>query len=334
MAGRGATRKHHRRPIRGVLAKGVGSVLIAVGGLLALGLRHNARDFRDKTPIAQKLPAIIGAIGCLSAGGWLVTRGKQHLARDADDVLTRDKRPPVLYLRSFKADKSARKQVGTASLVAVLSEEEQLASVLGRLGPFVAIGRPGEKLPQLGAARKYVTDEQWQQTVGELMDRARLVVFRAGDSEGLAWEIEQAGRRLAPWRIIIIVPFGKKKYDRFRPTAERALGRALPDHPGTVVPVGSVQGIVRFRDDGTPKFVTMRSSGFFRTSPAQPLAASFNGSLKAVFRQQGIAWSKPPVNGVRVLIVGVLILSLLTGAVLLGLVLTGQLGPEAGVGSS
>lgn len=334
MAGTRATKKHRRKPLRGALAKAVGSVLIVVGGMLALGLRHNARDFRDKTPFAEKLPAIIGAVVCLSAGGWLVTRGKQHLARDADDVLKRDKRPPVLYLRSFKADKSARKQVGFASLVAVLSEEEQLAAVLGRLGPFVAIGRPGEKLPQLGAARKYVTDEQWQQTISELMDRARLVVFRAGDSEGLAWELEQAGRRLAPWRIIIVVPFGKKQYERFKPTAERALGRALPDHPGAVAPVGSVQGIVRFRDDGSPKFVTMRSSGFFRTSPAQPLAASFTGALKAVFRQQGVAWSKPPVNGVRVLVVGILVLSLLTGAVILGLVLTGQIGPDSSIAAS
>jgi len=169
----------------------------------------------------------------------------------------------------------------------------------------------------------------WQETVAGLMDRARLVVFRAGAGDGLAWEIEQAGRRLQPWQIIVIVPFGKKKYERFRPSAEQALGRALPDHPGVIAETGMIDGIVRFRDDGSPKFVTLKKSGFFRTRASNPLVSQFNGALRAVFRQQGVAWSKPPVNLARLYVVGMLLLAVLGGAVVLGLILTGQMEASA-----
>jgi hypothetical protein len=51
---------------------------------------------------------------------------------------------------------------------------------MSKIGPFVAIGRPGERLPQLGAIRLYVADPEWQEMVTRLMSEAALVVLRAG----------------------------------------------------------------------------------------------------------------------------------------------------------
>ena len=52
---------------------------------------------------------------------------------------------PVLYLRSFEDDQRASRLKGR------LTEEEHLASVLSQIGPFVAVGRPGEALPTVGS---------------------------------------------------------------------------------------------------------------------------------------------------------------------------------------
>jgi len=60
------------------------------------------------------------------------------------------------------------------------TEEVIVARVMNQVGPFIAIGKPGEELPDLGAARTYVGSANWQDKVNELVPRAQLVVFRFG----------------------------------------------------------------------------------------------------------------------------------------------------------
>jgi hypothetical protein len=107
--------------------------------------------------------------------------------------------PPVLYLRSFDDDRHG------AQLKGGLTEEEHLGDVLGQLGPFVAVGRPGETLPEAGAARFYLADADWQTEVATLLGTARLVVIRTGRSAGLGWEVQQAVRLLTPERLVLVV---------------------------------------------------------------------------------------------------------------------------------
>ena len=57
------------------------------------------------------------------------------------------------------------------------TEEEQLAEAMKDVGPFVAIGRPGEALPELGAGRPYASHAEWQDQVGQLISKAQLVVL-------------------------------------------------------------------------------------------------------------------------------------------------------------
>ena len=47
----------------------------------------------------------------------------------------------------------------------IITEEEQLAKVVAEIGSFIAIGRPGENLPTLGAIRLYTGDADWQESV-------------------------------------------------------------------------------------------------------------------------------------------------------------------------
>jgi hypothetical protein len=130
-------------------------------------------------------------------------------AGPAEEILKSDPRPPVVYLRSFRDD-SATALVPNSSVSTLFSvtrtEEQQIAEVFGELGPFIAIGRPGESLPELGAARMHVANEQWQETVADLMKRARLVLYRASDTQGFKWEVQRGGELLGPTRMAFLIP--------------------------------------------------------------------------------------------------------------------------------
>ncbi len=75
------------------------------------------------------------------------------------------------------------------------------------LGPFVAIGKPGEALAhEGGAARLYVADEDWKQVVEFLVHRASAVVLQPEPTEGTLWETMLAAGALNHGRILFIVP--------------------------------------------------------------------------------------------------------------------------------
>src|SRR5687768_5026456 len=88
-------------------------------------------------------------------------------------TLRSDRRPPILFLRSFKDD-----SFGNRLREDWRTPEELLVSVLGATGPVVAVGMPKEKLPILGAVRLYFEDDEWQKQVSALMKMSRLVVIQ------------------------------------------------------------------------------------------------------------------------------------------------------------
>ena len=69
------------------------------------------------------------------------------------------------------------------------SLEELIANKVSPGLGFLAIGRPGEKLPAAGATKFYVSDNDWQQVVVDLVAHAEVVFLRVGSTKGLAWEI-------------------------------------------------------------------------------------------------------------------------------------------------
>jgi TM2 domain-containing membrane protein YozV len=153
------------------------------------------------------------AIAFAAVLAWrLWRRAQQYEAPDADDVMARDPRPPVLYLRSFQddGDPVLIRDVDRVSrwlygLWMPNTPEQEVADLLDRIGPVIAIGKPGEPLPELGAARLYVSHDRWQARVQELMAGAALVVIRVGASAGVVWEIEQALQRLPRERLLLLL---------------------------------------------------------------------------------------------------------------------------------
>lgn len=153
-------------------------------------------------------------LGLLKVGGTLAMGGatstlrycRPRSARDAAQALLADGRQPVLYLRSFADDVTAAQADGGEKPYNIYSREEKLAAALSTVGPVIAVGKPGEPLPRLGAARLYLPYDDWQPTVLRLMDLSQLIVFRLGPGagQGLRWELEQA-RTTQPARKLILL---------------------------------------------------------------------------------------------------------------------------------
>lgn len=114
--------------------------------------------------------------------------------------IARDSRPPVLYLRSFNND--FKEDVVRWDLK---TSEEILTSILNKIGPVLAVGRPDETRRGaffLGAIRIYL-GENWQSEVEKLMSISRLVVIESSFSEGLLWELNAVREKVKPEMVLI-----------------------------------------------------------------------------------------------------------------------------------
>jgi hypothetical protein len=174
-------------------------------------------------------------------------------ARLAEDVVGSDSRPPVLYLRSFEDDRRVSSRV-TASGLYIETEESELAKLFSSLGPLLAVGRPQEILSYAGAARFQFDNDDWQQRVLELLSGARLVLIRAGKSDGLLWEIQAVVRLVEPEKVLLLIPWGRRSYHQFRSTIGGVFPSGLPTYAGKYPKECFLAGVVFFDNDWTPHF--------------------------------------------------------------------------------
>lgn len=208
---------------------------------------------------------------------WCARRARQMhrptFAADADENT-------VLLLRSFSDDElRMRTMLAVSGLtspplpMAFIRFEEQLAVWLTTMGRLVAIGRPGEALPELGAARTYWADDQWQEAVQLTANKCRAIVLIAGASAGLAWELE----RLRAWKLLgktlVVLPPDRnlaRSAERYR----RVVGLLAP---GSQVKFDAAMWVgLRVRPDG--RVIQMISDGRDWASYSTALA-QFMGEL-------------------------------------------------------
>lgn len=172
-------------------------------------------------------------------GGVLGIKGKRHALKDADELLANNKRPPVLYLRSFGDEVRENRFINVFSALfsrAIAGtglgmrnqEQEKLSGIMNRVGPYITVARPGEYLPDVGAAWKRIPGNRWKSEVGKLIKLSRLIVVHAGYSDGLRWEFEQLAKHVDPKKILLIVPRKRRDYDQFRDWAAAVLPKPLP----------------------------------------------------------------------------------------------------------
>jgi hypothetical protein len=161
---------------------------------------------------------------------WRV--GTRFNLRQRDAIILKDK-PPVLLLRSFVDDVAG---IPPNALIPRLlwrrkRLEETIGAELTRAGPFVAIGKPGERLPQLGAHRLYVGDADWQQVVTSYITRAEPIILIAGTTTWVQWELSNIAALGRLNRLLIVFP---RSTDAERTARWQNLKLALDGTPWSV----------------------------------------------------------------------------------------------------
>jgi hypothetical protein len=268
---------------QGLLRRGGSLLAWPVALILSVGV--STLGYRTPWWVDAILFLIVGRVGTvignLAIRSWL--KGGQHLAPSGLEVQRSDTRAPVLYLRSFRADDVTSHTVPGPTFAAYRTDEQQIARAFETLGPVLAIGRPGEPLPMVGAARSYVSGDEWQQVVLEMITKARLIVITAGEGAGLMWEIEQTVARVVPENIVVFIPFGRDSYDSFRSRAEPYFGRKLPAWiPGQRRSSTAIRAAVYFDAGWTAHFVRLDSV------KRRSLEQSCRENLPVFYRRNGI----------------------------------------------
>jgi hypothetical protein len=199
-----------------------GAVLMLVLGLVIFGAYAIRFGFQANisTAIVWSL-----TVWCLITAARLRT-----IPINVSSVLA-DNKPFVLYLRSFDADSSGYTRgihFSPFVKVDIFTYEQRLAVAFQQAYKFVAVGRPGERLPELGADRLYLEDAEWKEKVDAMLHSARLVVIAIGKSSGLSWEIDRVLKLPDPTRIVFFMqPPERGKKEEYRDSLS-ALRSVLP----------------------------------------------------------------------------------------------------------
>jgi hypothetical protein len=199
-------------------------------------------------------------LGVLALAVIVQRFGRRLAAASAESAQERDRRPPVVYLRSFGDDRlrlssSALNRAALVERVTPIARqplEEVLARQLSLVGPVIALASTGTRLPKLGAAKRALGVDEWQEQISNWIKLARLVAVSATPvkaRENFLWEIEELDRvRDAPV-ILILGPLSRRDVeDQWRRFvgAVRTLRRfeQLPDDlaNGTIVVVVAGNG--------------------------------------------------------------------------------------------
>jgi hypothetical protein len=227
-------------------AKGLkyaGGVVVLGGFLLAF-----------LNPIFAVVPVYIGYL--------LLRRGKKYSVERGQSALRNDHRAPVVYLRSFKDEETESSVVHRFNKLASsdktwlaatvpnngIQEQDALGYVFRKIGPYIALGRPGEELPELGSSKLYASNSEWQDTIRDFLDKCRLVVFRAGVTESLRWELAEIVRTVIPKKLLMILPVAEGDYLSFIQWANAIMPKQFPqEFPSS--------RLVKFEDAWTPCYL-------------------------------------------------------------------------------
>lgn len=198
-------RPRWQRPVF-LLLSGIGYTLLLSGFFSA-----EAATRGREVPLNIRVFLGVGGLIAIVTGALILANTRRRSARDAAAAMLADGRRPVLYLRSFADDHTSAtvdRPLGSweVTVLSLQSREEQLAGALSVFGPVIAVGRPGEPLPYLGAARFYLPDDQWRSEVRRLMELSQLIVLRLGPGEGLWWEVEQARGTQPARKLVLLIP--------------------------------------------------------------------------------------------------------------------------------
>jgi hypothetical protein len=167
-------------------------------------------------PLIDWVVVLVTGLAGVATGSRIERLGRRMRQPSAGEILAHGS-DYVLLLRSFRLDAQIVEQPWRGveltsgwdlvrSMLVGRSVEEPLVRAFGRIAPVIAVGRPGEVLPPVGAARLYLSDDEWQATVSKLAAQARVLVLVAGSSSGLIWEAISLVEIEQVQRFVLYVP--------------------------------------------------------------------------------------------------------------------------------
>ncbi len=216
----------HKVLVTGMLAVASAMILLGFACAVVYGVYQALPQGDTVTLVPGQAPTPVqtvssglmaAAVGLIAVGAVIFRVGRRLGAIHARQLMLRDPRPPVLYLRAFGDDrlKLWTATFGRTSLIERFTPrrfdtfEEVLVRHLSQYGPVIAVNPPKTRLAPLGAARETIDSDDWQSTVSGWMDQACLIVFVAPPKHvtpGLLWELETVSVRDYWDKALVFVP--------------------------------------------------------------------------------------------------------------------------------
>jgi hypothetical protein len=161
---------------------------------------------------------------------------------DALELLKTDRPRPVVYPRPFTEDALEQRQPEPEPYIYKAlahqpyrpqeTREQIIETILKQIGPFVAVGSPRDRLAPFGAARIYLSDDEWQENVKLLVEAAAAIVLKPEGTDGVRWELNLIANSFDLRRLLILVPnsrFGPTSFIKVKNLLSAQLGISLPE---------------------------------------------------------------------------------------------------------
>ena len=114
----------------------------------------------------------------------------------------------AIYLRSFRSDS-----------INTIPNVKSISSLINNLYPIYEIGNPHEVLTIFRKhITMYKTDEDWQESVTELKNNAKIIILRLDGTEGLSWEINSIKKHLNK---VLFIAYDETSYNEFMSVLHR-----------------------------------------------------------------------------------------------------------------
>jgi hypothetical protein len=171
----------------------------------------------DMTPAEAWITAtgsFLAGVALIGFAGVLGRLGARIAARDSVQRLANDRRPEILFLRSFMDDglRVQAHRTGRHLLVErlVLSRAERFEEILAwqvwTFGPAVTLAQPGQLMTPLGMARLVATDDNWLDVVDEKIATSQFVVMSIGRTPAVLMEVQRIRAAGALARTLFVLP--------------------------------------------------------------------------------------------------------------------------------
>jgi hypothetical protein len=169
---------------------------------------------------------------------------QESIVQPFDESMLDETKPIILYLRSFDADGTGIDMSTTffpwmkLLNIKFYTHEQGLLNKLRKKAQCIAIGKPGEKIPEIGAYRLYFNDDEWKDKVLSYLERSVLIIMRPSETHGVLWEFEQIFKKGYLSKTIMLRQMGaddslnvqKVKYKVFCEDVNKLTGVNMPNY--------------------------------------------------------------------------------------------------------